>query len=134
MQFAPSPQGPLHIRSIAGRVQALDALLAKEALATRAPATPTEIEVRSTTIKRSSSAQAPTRTKIYAHSSPPPPPNGVPRDHTPPASLAHQPRRPHNYLLQIVTDEGDPDRDSIPRLGPYTSLVSPTSPWSSHGK
>jgi hypothetical protein len=26
-------------------------------------------------------------------------------------------------------EEGDPDRDSIPREEPYASLVPPTSPW-----
>jgi len=31
-------------------------------------------------------------------------------------------------------EEGDPYRDSIPILGPYTSLVPPTSPWNTHGK
>ena len=31
-------------------------------------------------------------------------------------------------------EEGDPDRDSIPRQGPYTSLVPPTSPWNRMGR
>ena len=30
--------------------------------------------------------------------------------------------------------EGDPDRNSIPRPKPYTSLVQPTSPLNTHGK
>jgi len=40
----------------------------------------------------------------------------------------------HNYLLHIVTVEGDTDRDSIPRPGPYTSLAPPTFPWNNLGK
>ena len=56
------------------------------------------------------------------------------REHTPPTSSDRQPRQPHNDLLYIVTVEGDPDRDSIPRPKPYTSLVPPTSPWNTHGK
>jgi hypothetical protein len=82
MQFAPSPQGSLHIRSIADGAQSLDAFLVKEALSMTTPATPAEIEPRSTRMNRSPSAQAPTRTKRYAHSTPPPLPNGVQRDHT----------------------------------------------------
>jgi hypothetical protein len=31
-------------------------------------------------------------------------------------------------------DEGNPDRDSIPKHDPYTSLVPPTSPWNRLGK
>jgi hypothetical protein len=114
--------------------QAIDTFLAKEELPVNVPLTPAEIKPSLTLIKRSSSAQAPTRTKRYAHSSPLPLPTGVPRDHTPPTSLARQPRRPHNDLLLIITVGGDPGRDSIPRLGPYTSLVPPTSPWNTHGK
>ena len=91
-----------------------------------------KFEPRSPPINRSSSAQAPTRIKRGAP--PPPPGRGANREQTPPASLAHQPRRPYNDILHIVTVMGDPDRGSIPRLGPYTSLVPPTSPWNNHGK
>jgi hypothetical protein len=31
-------------------------------------------------------------------------------------------------------EEGDPDRDSLPRQGPYASLVPPGSPWNTTGK
>jgi hypothetical protein len=30
-------------------------------------------------------------------------------------------------------EDGDPDRDSIPREGPYASLVPPASPWNTLG-
>jgi len=39
----------------------------------------------------------------------------------------------HIELLQIITEEEDPVRDSIPREGPYISLVPPTSPWNTLG-
>ena len=99
-----------------------------------AKVTPSKVEPRSPPIKHSSSAQAPTRNKRGTHSCPPPPFRGVSLDHTPPTSPARQPRRPHNDLLHIFTVEGDPDRDYIPRHGPYTFLVTLTSPWNAHGK
>ena len=61
--FAPSPQGPYHIRFIAGGAQALDAFLATDALSSKALDTPSKVEPSSPPIKRSSSAQAPTRNK-----------------------------------------------------------------------
>ena len=39
----------------------------------------------------------------------------------------------HTDLLQIITEEVDPDRDSIPQERPYVSLVPPTSPWNTLG-
>jgi hypothetical protein len=63
VQFAPSPQGPLHIRSITGGPQALDDFLAKEHLPLSPLHPPVETSSRLTPIRRSSSAQAPTRTK-----------------------------------------------------------------------
>ena len=134
MQFAPSPQGPLHIRCIKGGAQALGTFLDEEALASTPAAAPVKHEPHSPPIKRSSSALAPTRNKRGTHYSPPSTSKEVTRDHAPPASPPRQPRRSHNNLLKIVTVEGDPDRDSILRPGPYTSLVIPTSPWNTHSK
>ena len=51
----------------------------------------------------------------------------------PPSSTARLPRRAHSKLLQIITEEGDPDKDSIPQEGPYVSLVPTTSPWNTLG-
>jgi hypothetical protein len=45
-----------------------------------------------------------------------------------PSSPVRPPRRAHTDLLQIITEEGDPDRNSIPQEGPYVSLVPTTSP------
>ncbi len=72
VQFAPSPQGPLHIRSIAGGPQALDIFLEMEPLPS--PILPTKVATseRSTPIKWSSSAQAPTRAKLRAVAPPSP--------------------------------------------------------------
>ena len=88
VQFAPSPHGPLHIRSIHGGAQALDTFLAEETLASMATTTPAKLEPRSPPVKRSSSAQAPTRNKRGPHSSFPPTSNGMTRGHTPPVSPA----------------------------------------------
>jgi len=134
VQLALSPQGPLHICSIKGGAQALDAFLVEEALASTAAAAPAKHEPRSPPIKWSLPAQAPTSNKRDTHSSPPSTSKEVTRDNILPPFPARQPRRPHNDLLKLVTVEGDPDRDSIPRPGPYTSLVPPTSPWNPHGK
>jgi hypothetical protein len=43
------------------------------------------------------------------------------------------PRRAHTDRLQIITEEGDPDRDSIPLEGPYVLLVPTSSPWNTLG-
>jgi hypothetical protein len=64
VHFAPSPQGPLHIRSISGGPHALDTFLGREPLPPPALSTMVGTPSRSTPIKRSSSAQAPTRTKL----------------------------------------------------------------------
>ena len=86
-------------------------------------------------IKKSSSTQALTRTKRGKHPSPPSLTKGDKiQDHAPLTSPARQSRRPHNNLLRIITEEGEPDRDSTPGPKPYTSLVPPTSPWNTHGK
>jgi len=109
--------------------------MATKALSLPSPDTPSKVEPHPPPIKRSSQAQAPTRTKRGKHSSSTPPRGGGEnREHTPPASSARQPRRPHNDLLYIVTVEGDPNRVSIPRPRPYTSLVPPISPWNTHKK
>jgi hypothetical protein len=46
VQFAPSPEGPLHVRSIADGARTLYAFLAKEALSVTALVTPAEQEIR----------------------------------------------------------------------------------------
>ena len=66
VQLAPSPQGPLHMRSKAGGPQALEAFLEREPLSPSAVPTPVDTSSRSTPIKRSSSAQVPTRAKLSA--------------------------------------------------------------------
>ena len=125
VQFAPSPQSPLHIRYIEGGPQALDAILAREPLPS--PILPKRVSTlaRATPIKRSLSAQAPTRAKLRAAAPPTPTPRENHHDGHPPSSPARPPRRPQSDLLQIILEEGDPDRDSIPRIGPYASLVLP---------
>jgi hypothetical protein len=72
VKFAPSPQGPRHIRTITGGSQALDNFIAAEALSSTARDTPSKVEPHSPPIKRISSAQAPTRIKRGAHSPTPP--------------------------------------------------------------
>ncbi len=76
MQIAPSPQGPLYIRSIAGGPQTLDAFLEREPLPP--PTLPISVGTpsRSTPINRSSSAQAPTRAKSRAAAPLTPPQRG----------------------------------------------------------
>jgi hypothetical protein len=133
VQYVPSLQSPCPIRSIADGAQALDTFLATKGVYLQAPDAPSKVEPRLPPIKWSSSAQAPTRITRDTHSSSPPR-RGENREQTPPASPPCQLRRPHNDLLHIVTVEGDPDRDSVPRPGPYTSLVPPTAPWNTHGK
>ena len=123
VQFVSSAQGLEHIRTIAGGAQALDAFLAAE---TQSPPTLdnlTSVKSRSALIKRCSSAQSLTRNKRRAYTPPPPPnPRGVARGRTSPPSLLpglpRPPRRAHNGLLQIVMEEGDPNRDSTSRQGP----------------
>ena len=89
---------------------------------------------RSTSIKRSSSAQAKTRAKMRATNPSPSPRGGDLRGRTPPSSLARPARRVHSDRLRIITEEADPDRDSLPRPMTYTSLVPPTSPWNKMGR
>jgi hypothetical protein len=72
VQFAPSPQGPCYIRSIAGGAQALYAFLVTEAISSKALDTPSKVEPRSPPTQRSLSAKAPTRNKRCTHSSPSP--------------------------------------------------------------
>ena len=113
VQYAPSLQGPRHIHSIAGVAQALDSFLVIEMLSLSSTDTSAKVEPRPSHIKRSSLAQAPTRTKRGKH--PYSPERGETTEHTPPASPAPHPRRPHIDLLHMVTVEGYPDRGSIPR-------------------
>jgi hypothetical protein len=134
VQFAPSPQGTAHIRSIHVGSEALDIFLSTEHQSPTGPPRSATYTTRLTLIKRSSSAQAPTRTKLQAICPSPPPPKGVHPTMAPPSSPARPTRRPHSDLLHIVLEEGDPVRDSLPRQGPYASLVPPFSPWNSTGK
>jgi hypothetical protein len=71
VQVAPSPQVPLHIRSIAGGPQALDDFFTKEHLPLSTLLTPIETSSRPTLIRRSSSAQSEELRHL------PPPPRGV---------------------------------------------------------
>jgi len=89
--YTPFPQGPRHIRSIAGGVQALDTFLATEALSLPSLDTPAKVEPHSPLIKRRSSAQAPTRTKRGKHPSLPPPPQWREEPGTHPTSIPSSP-------------------------------------------
>ena len=73
IQFAPPPQGTAHIRSIQSGSSALDTLLSTEPQPPPALPRSATYTARITPIKRSSSAQAPTRINIRAErpSSPP---------------------------------------------------------------
>ena len=51
-----------------------------------------------------------------------------------PSSPPRPTRRAHSNLLHIVMEEGDPDRDSLPRAGPYASSVPPSAPCNNMGK
>jgi hypothetical protein len=134
VQFAPSPQGTAHIRSIQRGSSALDSFLSTEPQAQPTmPRTATHT-ARITPIKRISSAQAPSRIKIRAACPSSPPPRGTPPRRAPTSSLARPTRRAHSDLSHIVLDGGDPDRDSLPRPGPYASLAPPSSPWNNMGK
>jgi len=127
VQFAPSPQGPTHIRTITGGEAALDAFLLTETTS-RPPTPPTRPSEPPghTPTTRGPGVHTATHNK---RRSIPPPPQPPTRRPNPPSSPAKPPRRAHTDLLQIITEEGDPDRDSIPREGPYVSLEPPTSPW-----
>ena len=115
VQFAPSAQGTAHILSIQGGSAALELFLSTE------PHPPPPIPrsatytARDTPIKRSSSAQAPTRTKRRSLSPASPPPEVIHPTLVLPTSPARRPRRPHTDLLHIVLEEGNLDRDSLPR-------------------
>ena len=125
-----SPQGPLHIRSVAWGTHALDNFLAREP---SSPPASVGNPLRSIPIKRSSSAQAGTRTKQRA-AAPPSLPRGGRNCGHPPFLPIRPTRHAHSDLLQIILEEGDPSRDSLPISCPYVTLVSPTSPWSRMGR
>ena len=80
------------------------------------------------------SAQAPTRVKIRAIAPSSPSTREKSPKRAPPSSPPRPSRRAHSDLLQIILEEGDPDRDSIPRIGPYATLVPPSSPWNTMGR
>ncbi len=134
VQFAPSPKGPLHSHSISGGSQAFDDFLERETLSLPALPTPVGTSSRSTPIKRSSSPQAPTRAKLRAAAPPTSSHRGNRNGGNLPSSPTHLTRRSHSDLLQIILEEGNPDRDSIPKSCPYASLVPPTSPWNRMGR
>ena len=88
VQFAPSPQGTAHIRSIKGGRLALDTFLPTEPQPLQAqPGSLPTSSTRMTPIKRSSSAQARTRTKTSA-----PTPKLSPRQGSCPEGPHHPPR------------------------------------------
>jgi len=118
VQFAPSSHGPTHIRTILGGEAVSDAFLPTE---TTRPPTPPPGNIEPpgpTPTTRSPRVHAPSRTTRRSHTPPPP------------SSPARPPLRTHTDLLQIIMEKGDPDRDSIPREGPYVSLVPSTFAWS----
>ena len=125
VQFAPLPQGPTHIRTIRGEEAALDAFLHTETTRPLTPLIGQSEPPGPTPTTRAHRVKAPPRTR-RSRTPPPQPPT---QRHNPPFSLAKPPRRTHIDLLQIIMEEGEPDRDSIPREGPYVYLVPPTFPW-----
>jgi hypothetical protein len=130
VQCAPSPQGPTPICTIRGGEEALDAFLHTEK--TRPLTSPpgqSETHGPAPTT-RAQRVKAPPR---KGRRLPTPPPQPATQRHNRPSSQARQPRRAHTHLLQIIMEEGDPERVSIPREGPYVSLVPPTSPWNTLG-
>ena len=129
VQFAPSPQGTAHIRSIKGGSLALDTFLASEPSPPPGRTDKTPANARPTHIKRSSAATAPPRPRKRSATQPPSPLRAPQARRPPPSSPARPSRRAQTDLLRIIKEEGDPDRDSIPRAGPYASLVPPSSPW-----
>ena len=130
VQFAQSPQGTAHIRSISGGSSALDTFLSTEPQPLLALPRSATYNARVTPIKRSSLAQAPTRIKIRADCPASPPPRGTPPKRPPQSSPSRPTKRAHSELQHIVLEEGDPERDSLPRPGPYASLVPASSPLS----
>ena len=74
-------------------------------------------------IKRSSSAQAPTRKR--ERSTPPRAAHKAPR----PTSPGPPPLRHLSHRCAIVLEEADPDRDTLPRRTPFAALVPPNSAW-----
>ena len=89
VQFAPSPQGTAHIRSIKGDILALDTFLATEPQPPQAqPGSLPTSNTRITPIKWSLSAQSPTRTKISAPTPKLSPKTGKPSRRTPPPPRA----------------------------------------------
>ncbi len=134
VQFAPSPQGPLHTHSIEGGPQALDTFSGRKPLSP--PALPTMVgtSARSTPTKRSSSVQAPTLAKLRAKAPPSSPPKGGKSGEHPPSSPPRPSRRTRCDILQIMLEEEDPYKDSLSRSRPYASLVPPTSPWNRLGR
>jgi len=130
VQFVPCPQGPLHIRSVAGGPQALEDFLEREPLSLSALPTPVGSSSRSTPIKRISSAQAPTRAKLRAAAPPTSPPRGKRNGGHPPH---HQPVRldAHTTTFSISyrrkgTQIGTPylDQTHIHPWAPHISVES----------
>ncbi len=130
VQFAPSPQGPTHIRTIRGGGAALDAFLLTETSRPPTPPPGPSERIGLTPITRGPRVHTSSRTRRGSTTPPPQPPT---RRQNPPSSPAKPPRRTHTGLLQIITEEGDPDKDSTPREGPYVFLVPPTLPWNTLG-
>ncbi len=126
VQFAPSPHGTLHIRTIKGGAAALDAFLLAEKIHPPEPppghTEPTGRDPRD--IPGAESAAPHPKRKLST-----PPPQGPAHRRQPPSSPARPVRRTHTTLLHFITEEGDPDRDSIPRK----DLTSPSYPHHPHG-
>ena len=58
-----------------------------------------------------------------------PPPTCAAGDDGAPVSPPRPPLRELSHKCFIILDEGDPDRDALPKLGPFASLVPPSSTW-----
>jgi hypothetical protein len=110
--FSPQPQGPANIRTIRGGEAALDAFLRTE---TTRPPTPTTGQSEPTGHTPTTRGQRVKTSPRNGKRSSTPPPQPPTQWHNHPSLPARPPRRVHTDLLQIIMEEGDPDRDSVPR-------------------
>ena len=109
VQFAPSPQGPTHIRTIKGGEATSEAFLLTETATTLTSPPIQQGQPSPIPTPRNRAAPFPHKRRL---SSPPSPP---PAQRLPPLSSPARPaRRTHTDLLQITIEEGGPDRDSTP--------------------
>ena len=124
------PQGTLHIRTIKGGAEALDAFLQTEHIH---PLEQQPGHTGPTSRDPGNDPDAITAPPRRKRRPATPPPQGPAHRRLPPSSPARPARSAQTDLTQFITEAGDPDRDSIPRDGPYVSLVPPSSPWNTLG-